>query len=450
MEIEVSSPRVRPTVSDASLPVHPITSLPTELLSYMFRMGAMEGPATFPTLVSHVSGYWRDVALKDSSLWTWIDFSDPFPYRRSRLWIQRSRCAPLHIVMSCKKGFNPEFVHLRHALEIALKEARRWECLSVHMDAEPLHYILRQCNICVPSLRYLSLKCTERDEMEDEYPLFGGQTPGLRRLFLDGVPVAWGGCFFQDLTELHLGYYEEELAPSLEQLTCILQRCTGLRRLVLDHTGITSSKDPDDFHPTPVRLPELKFVQCTHLDRDFYLWFARCFDAPVLESYIGNSSASDGEYEEAIANLKYRCPFPNLKRFRTQYARVFPPVALGMIDVMHRITDLEFFQCIVPNDVLEALIWQEGSCRARSLKRISLEHCQGFSVGSLITVVHSRLGATVFSAANDVARIDVLEVMQCSLTASTNDTDWLRQNVTNLVWIEQVRTMSTSPGIVLK
>ncbi|KDQ15909.1 hypothetical protein BOTBODRAFT_275827 [Botryobasidium botryosum FD-172 SS1] len=82
-------------------------TIPVELLSYIFVLGAQEsgdrfasvGYEDFTLLVSHVSRYWRDVALATSQLWDVVHVrnNDIHHHARVTLLLSRSKRSPIDI-----------------------------------------------------------------------------------------------------------------------------------------------------------------------------------------------------------------------------------------------------------------------------------------------------------------------------------------------------------------
>ncbi|TFY52560.1 hypothetical protein EVG20_g10500 [Dentipellis fragilis] len=100
----------------------PINTLPNELLSYIFTLGAQldiaddkdeeeiddndsdeedEPTLEFQVLTSHVCKRWRDVAIQTPSLWTRLDFTEGPPFGKSKTYIERSAGCPLVIDIDC-------------------------------------------------------------------------------------------------------------------------------------------------------------------------------------------------------------------------------------------------------------------------------------------------------------------------------------------------------------
>lgn len=322
----------------------------------IFEVGAEESPCSFPTLVSHTCARWRKVALDKSSLWSFIDFSDYPPFQRTALWLQRSRKSLLSIHLSVdhlergRSGFDPDAGQVRHALRMLHPELHRWGSLTACLPPEPLRELLKVCATYeTPSyLHSLSLQCTENEAIDEYYQLFRGSTPRLRRVRLVQVPLLWNGPIFDSLTHLHLEGLEEEIAPSLQQVDNILKRCSQLEELTLDQAGIVLAEEPDDFSFSPIVLPKLQLTQWTQLERDMYVWLSKWILAPIAHTYIGWVGRDDPEFREAIDNLANRCPFPSMRRLRTQYAETCTPVLVRMLSVMTQLVEVSFsFKCVV-------------------------------------------------------------------------------------------------------
>ena len=120
----------------------PINGLPTELLTYIFEIGAESDARKraeddeedsdddedelelemgslnsedesedgeeehrpdleFQVLVSHVCRRWREVALQTPNLWVHLTFNEGPPFDKSKAWIERSQGCPLFIAINC-------------------------------------------------------------------------------------------------------------------------------------------------------------------------------------------------------------------------------------------------------------------------------------------------------------------------------------------------------------
>ncbi|VDC02417.1 unnamed protein product [Peniophora sp. CBMAI 1063] len=106
-----------------STPVH---TLPAELLADIFQLGQdahaelheeihadvdeddEDEFMPFEILASHVCKRWRDVALGTPSLWVYVDFGEGPPFERSIAYLERSREAPLEVVIDCTSDSDDE------------------------------------------------------------------------------------------------------------------------------------------------------------------------------------------------------------------------------------------------------------------------------------------------------------------------------------------------------
>lgn len=273
-----------------------------------------------------MTGYWRDIALDKSSLWTYINWSGKQPKKKAQLWLKRSRLAPLRISLTFEEGFDPKPAQMESVMNFLKQRISRWESFSVHVTSEALQVALELCcGVPAPALKRLSIRCPETGLFEDEIVLFAEKTPRLRSLQLSGLLVPWTGPLFENLTVLDLADYEEETAPSIEHLASMLQRSPDLQELILHSSGITDSHNSDDFRPSTITMPSLKRVQMTDKDRDFSIWMTGYLRAPKVHTVIANPVNSDRD-PDAIAIMSkvrldstHELPFPNTEIYRSQY-----------------------------------------------------------------------------------------------------------------------------------
>lgn len=246
-----------------TMPVHPVHRLPPELLVHVFMLGSSDD-VMFPVLVSHVCHSWRAVALHAQTLWRRITLT-----RRSDLamWqerLRRARSCTLDIVitsspLSSAVSLDIDTVALQvHMLVPHLARTRSIDisfdgCMPylwntalgplcprspAIWDPEPPP-ASRDANsrgavtISVPRLESLSLRYPGNDDTK-EFTLFGGFSPRLTRLTVQGVRLTWLSGLFGNLRYLdytHHGFTSGKKA--VNELLSMLQVSSQLRELNL-------------------------------------------------------------------------------------------------------------------------------------------------------------------------------------------------------------------------
>ena len=189
--------------------IHFIYRLPVELLSHVFVLGSEDDP-NFPITVSHVSRSWRHIALHTPSLWRRITLNS-----KEYMWqerIQRARACSLDIQLlpwtTTQSGLvrsqalNPYTV--QWYMHIVLPHLRRWRSLEIILS-EYTPYLwksaLAGCASSAIMLHDLVLVYRLNDDPQ-EFLLFSGLAPRLRRVTLNGIRLTWLPSLFANLTFL--------------------------------------------------------------------------------------------------------------------------------------------------------------------------------------------------------------------------------------------------------
>lgn len=318
----VAQNNLTPTRSESVL-----ESLPDELLAIAMRF-ACENVFDLITL-SHVNREFRDAALGVTDMWSHLDMSMPKEIRR--LCIERSKNAPLHLVLTGNEGENaycneddpcasdPELQLTTCLVEFA-RHCSRWENIKFFMpvtsdrsmfsDASILYWALSQKffhALQVPHLETLTLSHSirfqdtpglDKDARSEAnkrihfYHLW--DAPHLRMLSFSGiVPVAIPGASIQELSldlRGQLGYLD--FAVALNDLHTFLRETPTLRKLTLWSfaVGIAMPGQTCNFLPITLgNLQELTFL-VDHLppfEHGIELSsFVHCLHLPTLSTLV--------------------------------------------------------------------------------------------------------------------------------------------------------------------
>ncbi|KAI0086513.1 hypothetical protein BDY19DRAFT_347776 [Irpex rosettiformis] len=285
-----------------------INELPAELLSYIFELGYIaeqedldsdddedeiddnrsfdslshsshssaniERHLPIELLVTRVCPYWRHVALGLPTLWTKLEFKDPFGnFEQQRTYLKRAKGAPLdimidrtfeedddaeeHAVLQTDLGRTQSRVYgeIKTVMDIILLHAFQWRLLEVMVS----HYLLMQLILeslgslsdGVPLLEVLQLYHYE-DSPEDtnvatfrpqylkeqDFILFHNKAPKLSHVALWGVHLNWPETtFLTGLHDLELAYQTPDVRPSYRDFMRMLRESPQLITLTLCESG---------------------------------------------------------------------------------------------------------------------------------------------------------------------------------------------------------------------
>ncbi|KAI6044838.1 hypothetical protein EDC04DRAFT_267210 [Pisolithus marmoratus] len=255
------------------MPVHPIHRLPPELLVHVFVLGSFDD-VMFPVLVSHVCHSWRAVALHAQTLWRRITLTRHSDLTMWQERLRRARSCTLDLVIASS--------HLGSTLPLDIIDTM---AIQMHMlvpcltrtrsiDISFAGYTpylwntalgplcprspsiwdpksppkSRDVNsrgiISVPRLESLSLRYPGNDDTK-EFTLFGGFTPKLTQLTVDGVRLTWLPGLFGNLQYLdytHHGFTSGKKAR--DELLSMLQVSSQLRELRISFaTKVTMERE---------------------------------------------------------------------------------------------------------------------------------------------------------------------------------------------------------------
>jgi len=237
--------------------VHIHNALPTELLVWIFKAGALipahRNELPFPLLVSRICRHWRDIVIDSPDVWTnvqWYVPSRPFP----AIWFERSKSCLLDITLQVHSCYLEQDEDLDISPLIPHMDRCRRLIIDVKDDYELVELIRPLKDVFAPRLEYVEVCLREPDgdgELNEQH-FFTGETPNLRsvrlrRAFLQ-VPPTLVGVRTLDL---------HEWLPSSTQFL-LLGTASSLTTLVLhDCTLMNEDEDDDDDEYPVVELPSL-------------------------------------------------------------------------------------------------------------------------------------------------------------------------------------------------
>ncbi|GJJ09864.1 hypothetical protein Clacol_004088 [Clathrus columnatus] len=228
-----------------------------------------------PLLYSTVCQKWRALTLEASWLWSLIIFRDDYaPYSLTRLYLKRSRLAPLIIEIDVTSvDFDPDDdtfwlteEDIKERMSILLPHASRWRSFTCWTDNQaPLsHVINRIATVDLPLLKDLVLFQNFRDpeDYSPASPTSRFDMANLDRLDLWGVSLDWTHLSnlhlkLSNLSVYHLPVLQRPI--SLKAIYCLIKNASPhLRKLSLG--GIGSQWDFQALLPTvpPILLPNIE------------------------------------------------------------------------------------------------------------------------------------------------------------------------------------------------
>ncbi|KAJ7159968.1 hypothetical protein C8R43DRAFT_993975 [Mycena crocata] len=200
--------------------VYPVSTLPTEMVSEIFRHFLPVYPACpplmgkrSPTTLTHICHEWREIALATPALWRAISLRDMHRHGTVDVleaWLSRSRCLPLSIQSRLGSKYMQALGN--DVLAAVLPHCARWEHVSFEIAQSQFHII----DGPMPLLRDLQFKV---DTYEID-PFVVRDAPRLCRATLWDFPYPHNFLPWAQLTSLTLvAKMPSECTPVLEQTT---------------------------------------------------------------------------------------------------------------------------------------------------------------------------------------------------------------------------------------
>ncbi|KAF7334506.1 F-box domain-containing protein [Mycena venus] len=226
---------------------YPVLVLPNEVVSEIFIHFLPPYPACppltgifSPTVLTHICRKWREIAIATTTLWRAIHITSYYRIAIERqahisdVWLSRSRCCPLSIVV--------EHHDTESLLEVLLHHQARWENLKFDCLLSDL---LPRIKGPMPLLRDLDLSLYDFDPL---LMVAFHDMPRLRAVTLNDHAALSLVLPWAQLTSVtFIAVYPSECVPILQQASNLV-RCS-----------IGACLEVGNDHPVPdVRLPSLK------------------------------------------------------------------------------------------------------------------------------------------------------------------------------------------------
>ncbi|KDQ16279.1 hypothetical protein BOTBODRAFT_144680 [Botryobasidium botryosum FD-172 SS1] len=241
----------------------PINStLPNEILSYIFQTGACEDFGDkdpfpfFAVTVSHVCHLWRSVALAIPALWPLFSHKTPIEFT------MRAQSTPLDLVI------HPHKFSLAGLSNMAATIFPCAGSIRIMVLPHQERFIMSWLGDApAPRLSRLSIGSLPRQEnypgeeveriwyMLSPHP-FTGQHPSLREISIRDGAIPWDTPLLSGLQVLRLESINVDLHINMATFISVLQSCPKVEVLSLDNAGPMS--DSPDLMMDTISLPALR------------------------------------------------------------------------------------------------------------------------------------------------------------------------------------------------
>ncbi|KDQ06007.1 hypothetical protein BOTBODRAFT_272409 [Botryobasidium botryosum FD-172 SS1] len=263
--------------------LRPISRLSNELTANIFELvEKTPGNSTrallarAPINLSQVSTLWRDIALNDPNLWTSINVLN-VPLHRT--FLPRSKGAPLDITLTPSRGMDlGDPCHGKimnmfpYSIEPFTRYLDRWRTLQIYgLHFETLDY--DAFTSPAPRLETLDVNVrwhiNNRSAVEspigpDSSRLFGGQTPRLRNLRLNGLCIPLTSPIYRSLTQLSLVNIDF-VRSSMHDFVGILAACPLLSTLFLCGVELPGGGILSLSFTTPIHMHRLESIDLSRM-----------------------------------------------------------------------------------------------------------------------------------------------------------------------------------------
>ncbi|KAF8812063.1 hypothetical protein BYT27DRAFT_7208016 [Phlegmacium glaucopus] len=290
-----------------------INRLPPEVVTNIFRYVIWSAVSTKHAVqwrlwLTGVCVYWREIALKDPLLWSFIWVDDLPNFERSLTWLKRSSNAPLDILINDTKERPISVSTLQNLLERLFNKISNIRMIAINFqELDPILVVLDAFRVvqkkgCPMILERLEMHSSGSPSVQigtsykypKPIPLFGGATvPSLKSLTLNGVNIDWTTPILTNITVLDIRRLPLDRSPTLSQFRALLGGSPALHKLRLD--GVS----PELLEKTtpglkPVLIPSLRLLSLANFSEQYATYVcAQIFAPNVLKLRLRNLFGED-------------------------------------------------------------------------------------------------------------------------------------------------------------
>ncbi|KAL0951990.1 hypothetical protein HGRIS_008643 [Hohenbuehelia grisea] len=299
---------IQPDVAKHEQNNSPISKLPNEILSDIFRLIHYDNlrlPTSQDLSFSWVCHDWREVALNDPLLWNTISLSTGRPgnHRLADIMLERAQFRNLKIAYIGNAIDDPSSAFMK----AALAHPNAIDALDLrHYSIDMLYETLILLSTNMESLHTLSLNNTNFDAYELPIELQDQSAPSLRSFSLKVCSLPWESVFFQSfasrLTKLYLYLLKPRVKRSvliehLHKMHC-LEELHLLTLACMDNHAAGEIEDVE-----PPSLPNLNLLVVEN-DRDDRLPFLGSITHPPATSVHYHARNYNSQYLLCMLELK--------------------------------------------------------------------------------------------------------------------------------------------------
>ena len=346
-----------------------IYSLPVELLTRIFVLGSAlddpyadspfllkpdqeyepPGSSNLEVVVSHVSRYWRQVALRTHSLWTTLHFRETCHISRAETYL--ARCLPsttylfdILVDTIAEEDHTPGITlytdEIKAIFQIIVPYVSRWRAFHLKICDNKCKGQARQfLSTCgpAPNLETLQLyhfenyRTSQRLYLATVRPpvvVFSNSLPCLKNVSLIGVNLPWADSpYLVNLHHLELALHLDNIRPPYKWWDRMLRLSPDLKRLSLHYSGPRKATgDPTFAWPKDVedkiQLDSLWELCLTDLDSDYLCNLFQHLILPAVKTlsldlpeqnftpFIEMIAA--GGQQSSMSPSSSNCPIPSL------------------------------------------------------------------------------------------------------------------------------------------
>jgi hypothetical protein len=436
----------------------PISHLPYEMLSAIFRNGPMSPSSRmgFALSVSQVSCCWRGTAMQTPFLWSGFYL---LPWRTGRgyrkfleVLVQRSHSHPLDIAIKLDGLDAPPVINMRNLmmaltresqssyltisthclqaqLDIVIPEVSRWRSFTYRCDYpdEVVEITRRLAHLSATILRSFELEVIYRTAECQPHNIFQDGTPLLTHIHIDGVKPTVCLPPLSFITSLHLGEGSKQMNGA--KFLSMLRFAPNLVSLHFDGTVV----DPKDLYKLALLGQGIDIATLRSFSFSADASPKYCIDGilntircPSLESltisnldFLGGVQPMELSFTMGLPTP----PFPTLQSFKlsgiecAEFAEHFDFTHLPALDIIS-LTDSES-----PMALLCSLLPFRGSNSVWPVLRIiALSHIGPKEFDGLRTIIFHRRACG--------KPIETVLLDPASLENFPEQVEWLKQHAT--------------------